>query len=242
MDGYDPFSDLESSLLNEVFVRCNEEITTDDLVRIMLRGDCDGYSWYNMNYDTMREELYSRVIKEELIEIDSCWSKKGWSNYHTRQKPIFYNLEMHREVDGLSWNDKRRDEICSKYGLKFPNDDSSYSDNKGKLYGGGYYLYSDEQQVIALKGIRNKKINMDCVVVEIAQAGYNSNLPEAYFVLKANAQTKEERLGIIAEIFRRDIVAGIARAKYNGYKNFLIDKLASKMVDFKTDFDKLILG
>ena len=242
MDGYDPFSDLERSLLNEVFVRCNEEITTDDLVRIMMRDASSGYSWYHMGSDTMREELYSRIINEELVEIDSCWSKKGWSSYHVRQKPIFYNLELHREIDGLSWNDKRRDEICGKYGMKFPNDDSSYSDNRGTLYGGGYHLYSDEPQVIAMKGIRNKKINIDCVVAEVGQAGYNSNLPSAYFVLKANAKTKEERLGIIAEIFRRDIVTEVARAKYNGYKNFLIDKLASSMVEFKTDFDKLILG
>jgi hypothetical protein len=155
---------------------------------------------------------------------------------------VFYNLELHREIDGLSWNDKRRDEICSKYGMKFPSDDSSYSENKGTLYGGGHRLYSEEQQVQEMKGIRNQRINMDCLVVEVAENSYNSNLPSAYFVLKANAKTKEERLGIIAELFRKDIVTEVAREKYNGYKNFLIDKLANKMVEFKTDFDKLILG
>lgn len=242
MDGYDSFTDLERSLLNEVFVRCNEEITTEDLVRIMTRDGKDGYYWYHMGHDVVREELYSRIIKEELVELDSCWSKRGWTSYHSRSKPIFYNLELHREIDGLSWNDRRRDEICRKYGMKFPSDDSSYSENRGTLYGAGYHLYSEEQQVQAMKGICNRKINMDCIVVEIADSGYNSNCPLAYFVLKANGKTKEERLGIIAELFRKDIVTEVAREKYNSYKNFLIDKLASKMVEFKTDFDKLILG
>ena len=227
------FDEFNSIIEIEVKARINEMLTTEDLVRF-IDSNPTYVTWVLMDANRIEKELYSRIETGELIEISSGWIQ---SYYNEDRKPVFYNMNMKKELDDCKYDYNKQKEISSKYGISTPKSDSNASTHKIIVYCGGVKLYSSHyiKESEQVEGITDNQVARDCVCVLSEETNYPYQ--KMFFVLRAVGETEEERHDIICEIFRDDVVMNISYSKKREYEDMMIDRISSSIVMTKSHYD-----
>jgi hypothetical protein len=237
------FSDLHSEMAARLII----QLSTEELIRLIKKFEGN----YQVNIHNCHQDVWQKywdlVTTGEWRVIDSAWTDRcGW---HDRDKPLFIDVDAHREWMACKTNQDRDEYWKNHKGSK--SDVSQYNMICDILVPGYYvsesYRISHNKNGISENCLdKSGRLVEDCIGFEIkVERNYNyssdSNMAgmgrvvdqHSLYILQPTCKSKKERMEIIAEIFRDRICSLVAQDKMNDYFKRLVPTLAEKILNEK---------